>query len=68
MLWKKGWYETRTRLLIVLAVVVVITVLTMGPPPPAGAGSGPLVGATTMPAMLSMDVAATAMPKKPPSL
>ena len=53
MLWKKGWYETRTRLLIVLAVVVVITVLTMGPPPPAGAGSGPLVGATTMPAMLA---------------
>ena len=34
MLWKKGWYETRTRLLIVLAVVVVITVLTMGPPLP----------------------------------
>lgn len=53
MLWKKGWYETRTRLLIVLAVVVVITVLTMGPPPPAGAGSGPLVGATTIPAMLA---------------
>ena len=36
MLWKKGWYETRTRLLIVLAVVVVITVLTMGPPLPRG--------------------------------
>ena len=53
MLWKKGWYETRTRVLIVLAVVVVITVLTMGPPPPAGAGSGPLVGATTIPAMLA---------------
>jgi len=53
MLWKKGWYETRIRLLFVLAVVVVITVLTMGPPPPAGAGSGPLVGATTIPAMLA---------------
>ena len=53
MLWKKGWYETRTRLLIVLAVVVVITVLTMGPPPPAAAGLGPLVGATTMPAMFA---------------
>lgn len=52
MLWKKGWYETRTRLLIVLAVVVVITVLTMDPAP-AGAGSGPLVGATTIPAMLA---------------
>ena len=53
MLWKKGWYETRTRLLIVLAVVVVITVLTMGPPPPAGAGLGPLVGVTTIPAMFA---------------
>ena len=53
MLWKKGWYETRTRLLIVLALVVVITVLTMGPPPPAAAGLGPLVGATTMPAMFA---------------
>ena len=50
MLWKKGWYETRIRLLFVLAVVVVIAVLTMSPPP-AGAGSGPLVGATTIPAM-----------------
>lgn len=53
MLWKKGWYETRTRVLIVLGIVVVITVLTMGPPPPAGAGLGPLVGATTIPAMLA---------------
>ena len=53
MLWKKGWYETRTRLLMVLALVVVITVLTMGPPPPAAAGLGPLVGATTMPAMFA---------------
>src|SRR6266436_1804829 len=53
MLWKKGWYETRTRLLIVLAVVVVITVLTMGPPPPAGEGLGPAVAVTTMPAMLA---------------
>src|SRR5215831_8023337 len=52
MLWKKGWYETRIRLLFVLAVVVVIAVLTMSPPP-AGAGSGPLVGATTIPAMLA---------------
>src|SRR5215831_17130778 len=52
MLWKKGWYETRIRLLIVLAVVVVITVLTMSPAP-AEAGSGPLVGATTIPAMLA---------------
>ena len=52
MLWKKGWYVTRTRLLIVLAVVVVITVLTMDPAP-AAAGSGPLVGATTIPAMLA---------------
>lgn len=53
MLWKKGWYETRTRLLIVLAVVVVITVLTMGPPPPAGAGLGPAIAVTTIPAMLA---------------
>jgi hypothetical protein len=53
MLWKKGWYETRIRLLFVLAVVVVITVLTMGPPPPAGEGSGPAVAATTIPAMLA---------------
>jgi hypothetical protein len=52
MLWKKGWYETRTRLLVVLAVVVVITVLAMDPAP-ASAGIGPLVGATTMPAMLA---------------
>ena len=52
MLWKKGWYETRTRLLIVLAVVLVITVLTMDPAP-AAAGSGPLVGATMIPAMLA---------------
>src|ERR1043165_3149544 len=36
MLWKKGWYETRSRVLIVLAVVVVISVLTMGPPPSRG--------------------------------
>src|SRR5262245_59886820 len=54
MLWKKGWYETRTRLLFVLAVVVAITVLTMtGDPPPAAAGLGPLVGAATIPAMLA---------------
>ena len=52
MLWKKGWYETRIRLLFVLAVVVAITVLTMDPAP-AAAGSGPLVGATTIPAMLA---------------
>jgi hypothetical protein len=52
MLWKKGWYETRTRLLVVLAVVVVITVLTMDPAP-AAAGSGPLVAATMIPAMLA---------------
>jgi len=52
MLWKKGWYETRTRLLYVLAVVVVITVLAMDPAP-AAAGSGPLVGATMIPAMLA---------------
>jgi len=52
MLWKKGWYETRIRLLFVLAVVVVIAVLTMDPAP-AAAGSGPLVGATTIPAMLA---------------
>src|SRR5215510_13560930 len=53
MLWKKGWYETRIRLLFPLALVVVIAVLTMGPPPPAGAGSGPLVAATTIPAMFA---------------
>jgi len=52
MLWKKGWYETRIRLLFVLALVVVITVLTMDPAPP-GAGSGPLVGATMLPAMFA---------------
>jgi len=52
MLWKKGWYETRTRVLIVLAIVVAITILTMSPAP-AGAGSGPLVGATTIPAMIA---------------
>ena len=52
MLWKKGWYETRIRLLFVLAAVVVIAVLTMDPAP-AAAGSGPLVGATTIPAMLA---------------
>ena len=50
MLWKKGWYETRIRLLFVLAIVVVITVLSISPAP-AGAGIGPLVGATTLPAM-----------------
>src|SRR5215468_8504076 len=54
MLWKKGWYETRIRLLFVLAVVVVITIMTMSPsPPPPGAGIGPLVGVTTIPAMLA---------------
>jgi hypothetical protein len=52
MLWKKGWYETRIRLLFVLAVVVVITIMTMSPsPPPPGEGIGPLVGVTTIPAM-----------------
>lgn len=50
MLWKKGWYETRIRLLFVLAVLAVITVLTLGPPP-AAAGFGPAIGATTLPAM-----------------
>ena len=54
MLWKKGWYETRTRLLFPLAVVVAITILTMsGSPPPPEAGLGPLVGATTIPAMFA---------------
>jgi hypothetical protein len=52
MLWKKGWYETRTRLLFVLALVVVITVLAMDPAP-ATAGSGPLVAASTIPAMFA---------------
>ena len=52
MLWKKGWYETRTRLLVVLAVVVVITVLTMDPAP-AAAGFEPLVAVTMIPAMLA---------------
>ena len=52
MLWKKGWYETRTRLLVVLAVVVVIAVLTMDPAP-AAAGFGPLVAATMIPAMIA---------------
>src|SRR5215467_1947039 len=52
MLWKKGWYETRIRLLFVLAVVVVIAVLAMDPAP-ASAGSGPLVVATAIPAMLA---------------
>ena len=52
MLWKKGWYETRTRLLFVLAVVVALTVLTItGDPPPAAAGLGPLIAVTTIPAM-----------------
>ena len=52
MLWKKGWYETRIRLLFALALVGVITVLARDPAP-AAAGSGPLVGATTIPAMLA---------------
>jgi hypothetical protein len=51
VLWKKGWYETRIRLLFVSAVVVVIAVLAMDPAP--AAGSGPLVVATTIPAMLA---------------
>src|SRR5215468_8696321 len=52
MLWKKGWYETRIRLLFVLAVVVVITIMTMSPsPPPPGAGLGPLIAVTTIPAI-----------------
>src|SRR5215471_1642088 len=52
MLWKKGWYETRIRLLSVLAIVAVITVLTMSPtPPPPGEGPGALVAVTTIPAM-----------------
>lgn len=51
MLWKKGWYETRTRLLFVLAVLAVITVLSLGSPPPAAEGLGPVVGATSLPAM-----------------
>src|SRR6476660_2774569 len=51
MLWKKGWYETRTRLLFLLALVVAITVLTIMSPAPAAAGSGPLVGAITTPAI-----------------
>jgi hypothetical protein len=52
VLWKNGWYETRIRLLFVSAVVVVIAVLAMDPAP-AAAGSGPLVVATTIPAMLA---------------
>jgi hypothetical protein len=52
MLWKKGWYETRIRLLIVLAVVAVIAVLARDPAP-AAAGPGPLVGATMIPAMFA---------------
>jgi hypothetical protein len=52
MLWKKGWYETRIRLLFALALVLVIAVLAMDPAP-AGAGLGPLVGATMIPAMLA---------------
>jgi hypothetical protein len=52
VLWKKGWYETRIRLLFVSAVVVVIAVLAMDPAP-AAAGSGPLVVATAIPAMLA---------------
>src|SRR3954465_11017502 len=52
MLWKKGWYETRIRLLFALALVVVIAVLAMDPAP-AAAGSGPLVGATMIPAMFA---------------
>ena len=52
MLWKKGWYETRIRLLFVSAVVVVIAVLAIDPAP-AAAGSKPLVVATTIPAMLA---------------
>ena len=51
MLWKKGWYETRIRLLFLLAVVVAITVLTISSPPPAAAGSGPLAGAIALPAI-----------------
>jgi hypothetical protein len=53
MLWKKGWYETRTRLLFALALVVVIAVLTTGDPPPAAAGFGPAIAATTIPAMFA---------------
>ena len=52
MLWKKGWYETRIRLLFVLALLAVITVLAMDPAP-AAAGFGPVVGATTIPAMFA---------------
>jgi hypothetical protein len=51
MLWKKGWYETRTRLLFLLAAVMAITVLTISSPPPAAAGSGPLAGAIALPAI-----------------
>ena len=52
MLWKKGWYETRIRLLSVLVVLAVITVLTMtGDPPPAAAGLQPLIAVTTIPAV-----------------
>src|SRR5215467_4429649 len=52
MLWKKGWYETRTRFLFLLSLVVAITVLTItGDPPPAAAGLGPLIGVTTIPAI-----------------
>ena len=53
MLWKKGWYETRTRLLFALALVVVIAVLTTGDPPPAAAGFGPAIAATMIPAMFA---------------
>src|SRR5215467_13626985 len=52
MLWKKGWYESRIRLLSVLAIVAVITVLTMSPtPPPPGEGPGALVTLPPTPAM-----------------
>jgi hypothetical protein len=52
MLWKKGWYETRIRLLFALALVGVIAVLARDPAP-AAAGFGPLLGATTIPAMFA---------------
>src|SRR5262245_50607447 len=64
MLWKKGWYDTRIRLLYVLAVVVVIAVVTICPPP-AGAASGPLGGATTVSSMLAALLLAGAEVKTP---
>src|SRR5882724_8135331 len=55
MLWMKGWYETRMRLLLLVAATLVISALASDPTPAAaaqGLGATTLFGASVMAAVM----------------